>query len=240
MNTFLKRFVISFGLVIAVVACTKALTDQEPPPGDPELVAYLDEQWGIRITRVSYSESGTEQGGASFSFRVVETEVDGHGMRELEVEEVVPDSPDEESEIMVADVLTGEERFFIYNTADNYIAIANEEEQRGVYVSGNTDGTYEVWTYDDIAGEEDRQTVADGYAALRLVEEYNSFKDAPPHVLLTAFAYGHTQPPEARTLSVCENTAAPPAACTIFQEFCDCAACLVLDREGSCDPCPEL
>ena len=26
----------------------------------------------------------------------------------------------------------------------------------------------------------------------------------------------------------------------IFKEFCDCAACLVLDRRGACDLCPEL
>ena len=28
--------------------------------------------------------------------------------------------------------------------------------------------------------------------------------------------------------------------CSLFREFCDCAACLVLDRQGACEPCPGL
>ena len=28
--------------------------------------------------------------------------------------------------------------------------------------------------------------------------------------------------------------------CSLFREFCECAACLVLDRQGACGPCPGL
>lgn len=36
------------------------------------------------------------------------------------------------------------------------------------------------------------------------------------------------------------NAAAPPPVCEVFTEFCECATCLALDRQGACDPCPDL
>ena len=62
-----------------------------------------------------------------------------------------------------------------------------------------------------------------------------------PYLLLTAFAAAQNATPEARVgLFAKPNTAAPPPVCEIFKEFCDCAACLVLDRQGACDLCPNL
>ena len=245
MRKTLLQASLPIGLIVAVIACTKAINDNEPPPGDPELIAYLDEEWGIRFFR-TYWETGTEKGG-EFTFMVVQAEVDGLGSRELEIEEVnYTDEPDGIIEYMIADVQTDEDRFFTHNTVENYISFSDPEEQRGVYVSGNTDGTYEIWTYDDVAGEEDRQTVPDGYQALRVVEEYSAFKDAPPHVLLMAFAMAQSSPPENRVSVECTaqltdyDQAPAPAPCDLFKEFCECAACLVLEREGACEPCPDL
>lgn len=35
------------------------------------------------------------------------------------------------------------------------------------------------------------------------------------------------------------DTAAIPVVCGSFKEFCDCAACLVLKRQGACAQCPS-
>jgi hypothetical protein len=82
--------------------------------------------------------------------------------------------------------------------------------------------------------------VPNGFEALKLVEQYNAFKTISPYILLTAVAVGHTSTPEARVPTKCSDTAATPVVCDIFKEFCDCAACLVLNRKGACSQCPKL
>ncbi|MGB1014879.1 MAG: hypothetical protein ACPG4T_12145 [Nannocystaceae bacterium] len=106
-------------------------------------------------------------------------------------------------------------------------------------MSKNPDGTYDVWAFD---GDNMDQfvTVENGYRALKIVEEYNEFKEISPFILLTGFAVAHTALPEARLPIYCTDTAETPPVCDIFREFCDCAACLVLEREGACEPCPDL
>jgi len=105
------------------------------------------------------------------------------------------------------------------------------------------DETYDVWAFD---GETKEQylTVPNGYEALKVVEAYNEFKTISPHILLMAIAAAHTPVPEARLQVTCntglDRVAASTPVCDIFKEFCDCAACLVLDRNGACDRCPEL
>ena len=123
----------------------------------------------------------------------------------------------------------------------NFIIFGAEDQGIGVDKLG--DGTYEVWTFAG-NGEVDVQGVTDGYEALRLVEEHAQLSLISPHVLLMAFAMAHTPSYEARMQIKCNGgstaIAAQPVVCDIFKEFCDCAACLVVDRPGPCDQCPNL
>lgn len=105
-------------------------------------------------------------------------------------------------------------------------------------MSKNPDDTYDVWAFDGEAMDQ-FLTVSNGHEALKLVEEYNDFKTISPYIMM-AIAAAHTTLPEARVPMACGDTAMSPPVCEIFKEFCDCAACLVLDRQGACDLCPEL
>jgi len=91
-----------------------------------------------------------------------------------------------------------------------------------------------------------------GYEAILVIEDHNEFKDASPRILLAAYVAALTPSGlEARMPSgqfgeglpdVPKKTddAEGPGVCLIFSEFCQCAACLVLDRRGECGQCPEL
>lgn len=131
------------------------------------------------------------------------------------------------------------ERYFLYDQVKNYITIG--DLTKGVAVSKNPDNTYEVWAFNG-NNMDQFLMVPNGLAALRLVEQYNEFKTISPYILLTAFASAQAAGPEARFAVNCSlsNSAATPPVCDIFKEFCDCAACLVLNRRGACAQCPGL
>lgn len=130
-----------------------------------------------------------------------------------------------------------DERYFLYDLDQNYITIGDLEQ--GAAVSRNPDGSYELWTF---VGETNDNflTVPNGFEALKVVEQYNSFKGISPYILLTAFAFAHHSTFEARSPMPCGDTAATPVVCDIFKESCDCAACSVLNKAGACDQCPNL
>jgi len=165
--------------------------------------------------------------------------VEGLGSQEVSTEVIVsPVSQGGQVSLFVSNLDLSDERYFLFDEVENYITIG--DLTRGVAVSKNPDDTYDVWAFDGEAMDS-FSTVPNGYEALKLVEQYNEFKTISPYLLLTAFAAAHSTRLEARGGLICQwNTAAAPPICEIFKEFCDCAACLVLDRQGACDLCPEL
>ena len=150
--------------------------------------------------------------------------------------------------IFITEVETGNERYFLYDQNEGYITIGDFEQ--GVSVSANPDGTYDLWAF---VGDEqdDFLTVDNGLEALKIVATYNEFTETSPYILLMAFSAALTPSDlEARMPTGGQGSGLPnvpgsmnadkPAVCSIFSEFCQCAACLVLDRKGACEPCPGL
>jgi hypothetical protein len=212
------------------------------PPVDTELVAYLKDTWGITISgfRSSYMQSIAEDGTISVTGKG-KVIIDGLGEQELATNTVViPDEFGTTTSFFVSLPDGSEERYFLYDRMNNYVTIGNANDSQSVIVSANPDKTYQV----DTAIGDAWTTVGTnmtGYQALLEVEKYNQFKTITPHVFLLAFAAAHTPSTfESRVAVHCSDTAVAPAVCSIFKEFCDCAACSVLSKQGACSACPEL
>ena len=226
---------------LALAAVLSACSDDAGGTGggDSTVKDYLKETWGISLSQFDNREVLVGDDGTQVLTDDGVITVDGLGAYEVSTETIIsPASQGGQVSFFVSNLDLTDERYFLYDQVENYITIG--DLTRGVAVSKNPDGTYDVWAFDGDAMDQ-FLTVPNGYEALKLVEQYNEFKTLPPYLLLTAFAAAQTATPEARFgLFTQYNTAAPPPVCEIFKEFCDCAACLVLDRQGACDPCPQL
>lgn len=216
-------------------------------PTDTALVTMLREDYGIRITGLTeIADSAVMESDGSVTVSGNGTiEVEGLGAVDIFIEETVsPAAQGGDVLLFVQEVDSGNERYFLHNVQENFVTIGEDvtdDEVRGVTVSRNADGTYVVWTFDETTGEDTRQTVPNGFEALQIVREYNDFSTVSPHVMLTAFALAHTSSPEGRTPTQCVDTAQGPPVCSLFEEFCDCAACFALGRvDGTCASCPDL
>ncbi len=256
----MHRLVLATAVVVALLGCgsdaTKATLDASasadgaaggPPKGeaDPQLIAYLKDTWGVSLTNYTgfeenYKDLGNGEWMTTFTG---ETTIEGLGTRSLTIEEIVaPIGAGLDISLFVKDDESGVERYFQYNAAENYVTIGSLESSAAV--SANADGSYDVWSYKaSRRGDKDNfKTVANGFEALKEVEAMSGFKDLPPHLLMTGIALAHTSVPEGRFVVACgmSNTAATPAVCTLFKEFCDCAACLALSKQGACAACPKL
>ncbi|MCA9637425.1 MAG: hypothetical protein KC420_15470 [Myxococcales bacterium] len=208
---------------------------------------YLWETWGIRL--LNFDDDGyfdVDENDVQVFMNDGTIEVEGLGTWEIATTSVVdPVAMGGTTSIFVSNADLSEERYFLYDPVEGYITIG--DFTKGVAVSKNPDGTYDVWAFDGDAMDT-TTTVDNGFEALKLVEQYNDFTQISPYILLTAFAAAHIPTPEPRCTSYQEGyqqkepdwRAATPPVCEIFQEFCDCAACLVLDRQGACAPCPPL
>ncbi len=233
-----SKYISSLLLVAALASCSDDPADTGG--GDQTVQTYLKETWGIALSQfdnrdILVGDDGTQV----FTDDGVIT-VDGLGEYEVSTETIIsPASEGGQVSFFVSNLDLSDERYFLYDQVENYITIG--DLTRGVAVSKNPDGTYDIWAFDGDAMDS-FSTVPNGYEALKLVEQYNDFKSIPPYLLLTAFAAAHNATTEARMVIKAElgNSAAPPPVCEIFKEFCDCAACLVLDRQGACDLCPDL
>lgn len=249
---------------LAVTGCSEDTSDSGTTPseagmGDPVLVEYLQTQFGLRMTGFDQNaefvvdEHGDAVLESEFTF-----EVNGLGARKMYLEEVLPAAEEGGGIILgVEDIESGDMRYFDYNPTENYVLFSYDTEapdapdgyyERGAAVRANEDGTYTVWYFDEsVTGERvdeervDEVTVANGYEALRIVEQYNEFSTISPHIMLTAVAVGHTETPEARIPIDCNDTAPGPPVCSLFKEFCDCVACATIAKGGQdCGLCPEL
>lgn len=207
--------------------------------GDQTIPDYLKKKWGITISGFS-GEFGVDEDGSQFYTGEGKISVDGLGSSDISIETIVDSAANGgATTFFVKNVDGSNERYFLYDRVENYITIG--DLTKGTAISKNPDGTYEIWAFE---GETKEQflTAPDGYEALKIVEQYNGFKGISPYILLTAIAVAHTSTPEARFVTQCtvSNTAETPVVCDIFEEFCECAACLVLERQGKCEACPKL
>lgn len=231
MNTHSVYTVASALLVLTFSNCG----DDNPVPD------YLKKTWGIQLSGFTGDFAVAADGTQTFSSTGKIT-VDGLGSNDITSTTIVsPMAQGGDTTLMVANLDGSDERYFLYDQVQNYITIG--DYTKGVAVSKNPDNTYEVWVFNDATKKDQDVTVPNGYEALKLVEQYNGFKTISPYLLLTAFASAHSSTPEARCSSYGwppYSTASPQAVCGIFKEFCDCAACLVLNRKGACGKCPQL
>jgi len=209
---------------------------------DNALPEYLKNTWGIVVTDFTVDDFTVEADGTQVLFDDGTITVDGLGAQAVSTITLIdPAASGGVVSYFVSSADLSEERYFLYDRVENYVVFG--DFTRGVAVMKNPDDTYDVWAFDGDTKEQ-YLTVPNGYEALKVVEDYNEFKTISPHILLMAIAAAHTPVPEARLQVVCnsglDRVAASTPVCDIFKEFCDCAACLVLDRNGACDQCPEL
>lgn len=239
-----SKYISSLLLVAALAACSDD-AGGTGGGGDQTVQNYLKETWGIALSQFDNRDILVGDDGTQVVTDDGVITVDGLGEYEVSTETIIsPASQGGQVSFFVSNTDLSDERYFLYDQVENYITIG--DLTRGVAVSKNPDDTYDVWAFDGDAMDS-FSTVPNGYEALKLVEQYNDFKSIPPYLLLTAFAAAHNATPEAR-IPLCNITnscahqqvAAPPPVCEIFKEFCDCAACLVLDRQGTCDLCPDI
>jgi hypothetical protein len=225
----------SLVLVAALASCADSTADTGD---DQTLGSYLKDKWGIVVGDFSVDAFIVDDDGTQVLIDEGVITVDGLGSQELSTMTIIdPVASGGQVSFFVSNTDLSDERYFLYDPVENYVTIG--DLTRGVAVSKNPDETYDVWAFDGEAMDQ-FLTVPNGYEALRLVEQYNDFKAISPYIMLMAFAVAHTTVPEARIPTSCSDTAVSPPVCEIFKEFCDCAACLVLDRQGACDPCPGL
>jgi hypothetical protein len=243
MRTTLFKHTSSVVLVAALAACSEDAGDTGDTGGgdqtDQAVQKYLKETWGIALSQFDDGDLLVADDGTQVFLNDGVITVDGLGAQEVSTEVIVsPVSQGGQVSLFVSNLDLSDQRYFLYDEVENYITIG--DLTRGVAVSKNPDDTYDVWAFDGEAMDS-FSTVPNGYEAHKLVEQYNEFKSISPYLLLTAFASAYSARVEARGGLICQwNTAAAPPICEIFKEFCDCAACLVLDRQGACDLCPDL
>ena len=248
MRTNFSKYTSCLAVVAALSACSgggAADTDDTggasgtvDTGGDQTLAGYLKDKWGIAVSDFSVDVFLVGDDGTQVLVDDGVITVDGLGSQEVSTETIIsPASQGGQISFFVSNADLSDERYFLFDQVENYVTIG--DLTRGVAVSKNPDGTYDVWAFDGDAMDQ-FLTVPNGYEALKLVEQYNDFKSISPYIMLMAFAVAHTTVPEARIPTACGDTAVSPPVCETFKEFCDCAACLVLDRQGACDPCPQL
>jgi len=227
-------------LMAALAACSdRGATDTADTGSDQTLREYLKVTWGIEVSDFAVDAFIVDDDGTQLLIDDGVITVDGLGSQEVSTMTVIdPVSSGGQVSFFVSNLDLSDERYFLFDPVENYVTIG--DLTRGVAVSKNPDDTYDVWAFDGEAMDQ-FLTVPNGYEALKLVEQYNEFKTISPYIMLMALAAAHTTVPEARVPVHCDDTAVSPPVCEIFKEFCDCAACLVLDRRnGACDQCPDL
>ncbi len=246
MLTHLRRLLPALVALGLAVGCS---ADDETEPTIPD---YLAENFGLYVHGYGEADDTFEQDGAAITEGTGYTWLEGELAREMHVRQELFSAADGgDLVLVVTDVESGDARYFLYNFAENFIVFGEDTsptDSRGAGVQANPDGTYDVWSFDDeVSDRTEVETVPDGYAAMRRVDEFNGFSAISPHVILTGFALAHGPTPEARYPGITINVgdappinASPTPVCSTFKAFCDCVACRVLDRGGDCDLCPAL
>lgn len=248
-------------LFLAATACSSA--EDSDPPIAGFTVEWLRESLGVRLSNAEFFEEENPADGVYFGGEVDIT-LAGLGTHRLYMEETIF-TPEEGGGVMeyVKDLETDDSRLFFYYPDDNQVLFAQDQSQpdaeffdlRGTTVERQQDGTYFVIGFDDTQPDETTEIEegADGFEAVKLVEKYADFSSMTPHMMLFAIAMGQANTPEARIADSCVapncpegceegegSSAARPSFCSIFKEFCDCAACSVNPDGTACPRCPRL
>lgn len=214
---------------------------------DSSGVTVINEELGIRISDADeWGQSARYLRGGIIEMYdpSITVEVDGLGSHEMGIYSQYEDETRGGGAYTeVTDVATGESRYVYY--MPQYSAVAIGDEDGGVMVMANPDGSYDVTTMQNFQPFGDEYDHAeDGLAALTLVEEYNDFSSLSDFMLITMYAQGQGAGPEFRNYNDVQTgveTARTPAVCTLFQEFCECTVCKVVGQTGgACTGCPDL
>ncbi len=209
--------------------------------GDPELVAFLRETYGLRMTQLEAQQSVDAEGRTRFAERY-RVEFEGEPAGDIELEQTIfPMSEGGGITLGIVDAQTDDVRSFGWTIADNAINLTRQDpgvEQAYVaHVYLELNGRYTLIRQVD--GEEEQiDTGLSGRRAVELLDDFIDFGSAPARVTMAAFAIAHTSPPEARLPQSCADTATTPPVCDVFSAFCDCVPCRVLDRPELCARCP--
>lgn len=233
----------------AVDARPGAAIDADPdaaaqPGPDRELIAYLADEFGLRMTLPFDAETqSVDPEGRTVIRDRLQVELTDRGAREITMEQTLfPLAEGGGIGLVLADATTGANRSFTWDVEGNYVSldrIAPDGAIEGATVGLNADGTYSVAVYDDDGVRMVGDAVS-GRRAFEIVEEQVRYREAPHHVFMAAFALAHTSPREARIQVSCADTAATPALCSGFGTFCACAPCLVLEDPAICARhCPD-
>ncbi len=171
--------------------------------------------------------------------------IDGMGARDIWTVAIVePLSEGGRRALATVDESTGASRMYYFDEAENFVSIGDEDG--GVLVFGNADGSYDVVTarFDQLGNRDEYEHAEDGIAAWKLVQQYNEFTSTSAYSLVMAYAMGQSPSLAARSMvDVGGNygtqlAADGPAVCDIFNALCVCALCSVSTTpEPQCDFC---
>lgn len=245
-----RSFLIGLMATSALMACESSSADGGPVDGgptdaagmggDPELVAFLRETYGLRMVQLA-AEQDVVEGRTRYVERY-RVEIEGEPTGDIELEQTIfPMAEGGGITLVIVDPETNELRAFGWSASENQINLtrqdADDEVVRFANVAVEPGGLYTVLR--EIEGEPAQiDTGLSGRRAVELLDDFIDFGSAPPRVTMAAFAIAHTSPPEARLPSSCQDTAATPPVCDVFSAFCDCVPCRVLDRPDLCARCP--
>lgn len=239
----------------ALVACESSSADGEPDSGatdsgatdaasmggDPELVAFLRETYGLRMVQLDAQQDVVE-GRIRFVERY-RVELEGEPTGDIELEQTIfPMAEGGGITLALVDAQTNDVRSFGWTIADNAINLTRQDpgvdQAHIAHVYLERNGRYTLIRQLD--GEAEQiETDLSGRRAVELLDDFIDFGSAPARVTMAAFAIAHTSPPEARTPVSCDDTASTPPVCDVFSAFCDCVPCRALDRPELCARCPE-
>jgi len=232
-------------LGLGLVAC------QAAPGPDTETPYYENAELGFEITDFAdWSESVTrEADGSVHTEATARVWIEGQGTHEVEASMTIA-SPSQggEQTVTVHDLDNGDMRWYRHEPDNRALVLGDDDG--GVYVFANDDGSFEVVS----AGAEDGtpQTVAsDGYAAYRLVAQQMGFDADARFNLVLAYAIAHGPTVETRASGEFGN---PPIAagrttfdlvtpgtragvCDTFRAICDCLACEYVGQGEGCGQC---
>ncbi|MCB9546667.1 MAG: hypothetical protein H6706_12545 [Myxococcales bacterium] len=213
--------------------------------GDNELVDYLDREFGLRMVIVSSNETVLDDGAIRLE-QTLRVQLAGHGTRDILIDQTV--WSDAFTSLFITDLETEAQRYLAWQVDDGFIVLGTNDQEVGQNVNVEVvpfpGGQFGVGRFsDDEEGANITEPTGNGRAAVDAVEASLGFRDLPPHMLMTAFALAHTTAPEARSPIQCSTSslgmAAAPTVCAVFEDFCNCAPCLVLGDQAVCDKwCP--
>lgn len=228
-----RKVVIATTLIAGGSLCVTATTEGAPPAKS----FFKFKRHGLSVQKKGDGAQARVQTKANGNVRIEESttvSLKGKGSRKMTA--VVEDEPiaaGGRQTTTITDVPTGHATTFRYTPANNSITISDRSNR--VVVVQNPDHSYSV----------DGRPAANGKAAVALLRDKPAYRSANPHSVMLAYSYAHAPNAAAKNTQNCDLpdclphfNAAPPAVCTLFNDFCECVACDKLGTDESCAACP--